>query len=224
MPERPIIFSAPMVRAILDGRKTMTRRVVFTRVKDSGGNEAQRCERESDGWWFYYDHPSGDTWRNWCMQFEHCPHGQPGDLLWVRETWRLGGMYADGFGADHAPDTKREQLCYRADADDGVDKWRSPIHMPRWASRITLEITDVRVERVQEISESDAKAEGLTQVGDGLYHYWRVGDWNGQDHAGYSRPTAAFRALWSSINGDKTGCSWQENPWVWVIEFGLANR
>mgnify|MGYP000491065299 FL=1 len=189
MKERPILFSAPMVRAILSGAKTQTRRVV---KQDREGLLDCKPTPAWDAFW----------------QCVACPYGQPGDRLWVRETF--GDCTP---GADAVVGTKWERPWYRADADDygllGHDgegpvyvedvQWRPSIHMPRWASRILLEITDVRVERVQDISDRDARDEGAEHIGDceGAY-------------------VAGFRRLWEAINGDD---SWAENPWVWVVTF-----
>lgn len=159
MKERPIIFSAPMVRAILAGTKVQTRFVLG------------------------------------------CPYGQPGDRLWVREAW--------------ARDDEDGQLMYRADVgrDLCADAWRPSIHMPRWASRITLEVTAVRVERLQDISEADAQAEGVIPK-------WEPGCSGRLMDAfgGFSfRPAAsAYAELWEQINGPG---AWDANPWVWVVEF-----
>lgn len=203
MKERPILFSAPMVRALLAGTKTQTRRA----IKAPDSVSAFRHFHE-DRWDRMQGIARGDTVR--------CPYGQPGDRLWVRETFRR--------------DLDRMNRCkvveYRADdavllaspgpggAFDFPDLgWRPSIHMPRWASRITLEITGVRVEKLQDISEADAVAEGCTKNHNGYYL--------GGPHAVSGRKQmatakSAYRDVWESING--TG-SWEANPWVWAIEF-----
>jgi hypothetical protein len=185
MKERPILFSAPMVRAILAGTKTQTRRICK-------GQRELSCVHD--------------------FQLDRCPYGVPGDRLWVRET------HGDCTpGADALTGTTWERPWYRADADaygllghDGEGpvyvedvKWCPSIHMPRSLSRITLEITGVRVERLQEISAEDARAEGCNTPhvpGSGTV---------------LSRQTE-FMLLWESINGPR---SWDANPWVWVVEF-----
>jgi len=184
--ERPILFNGDMVRAILEGRKTMTRRV----MKHQPG-EVTAVGRPL----FFQD---GDTGRRVSPK---CPYGQPGDHLWVRETF-----------ADEAGDTRKylgDHIYYRADGD-GVDLqdgfWTPSIHMPRWASRITLEVTGVRVERLQDISEEDAQAEGAEPKLCTGYPY----------HNPPSTHTNGFCQLWESINGPG---SWDANPWVWVVEF-----
>ncbi|WP_338508673.1 hypothetical protein [Pseudomonas poae] len=197
--ERPILFSAPMVRAILEGRKTVTRREIKTRMRSA--DTSFELHQQPDGSW----RPM-HTFEESCMDdqgTEHpitCPYGQSGDRLWVRET------HAD-IGC---------RLTYRADTDDGahcqVKKWTPAIHMFRRHSRILLEITDVRVERLQDISEDQAKAEGVRLYTDHaeLGEWWHV---DGIDT--YSAdPRKSFELLWSSVGGD-----WVANPWVWVVEF-----
>ena len=186
MKERPILFSAPMVRALLAGTKTQTRRV----VKPLKGEEIDPAG--------IYDQHPGD------LELARCPYGQPGDRLWVREAY-FGNHYLH----PNEPADERE-LHYRADGYEDFEgeriTWRPSIHMPRWASRITLEIVSVRVERLHEISEEDAKAEGVE-------HYK-------PEHTVGLPPCSAhryaFEDLWRSINGHE---SWSANPWVWVVEF-----
>ncbi|WP_373392717.1 hypothetical protein ACEPRU_16980 [Raoultella ornithinolytica] len=222
--ERGMIFNAEMVRALLAGRKTQTRRPVGLPHTDRDA----MCELSGNE---LAGELSAGNYRN-------SPHGKPGDRIWVRETWAILGN-EDGCCIDW-----EEKLCkadersaariYRASCEqrpgnyglwsipDDADwkphtkdyqyegAWRPSIHMPRWASRITLEITDVRVERLNSISESDAIAEGLERYNDdGIIYYGPFG-------RGDCRPEVAYRDLWLSIYGAE---SWQANPWVWVIEF-----
>lgn len=185
--ERPILFSSPMVRALLDGRKTQTRRIAKPIKHPDWGNEyspgALITEKESNS-----------------VIERACPYGSKGERLWVRETFSQHPQFAD--------------IAYRADGEEFEDsdgflwapKWKPSIHMPRSASRIMLEITGVRVERLQDISEQDAIAEGV----DGENEAAKIGaGW-------YEKPRRAYRRLWESING--TG-SWDLNPFVWVIKF-----
>ena len=214
--ERPIIFSAPMVRALLAGTKTQTRRAVKLKPH-------QQIEEREDGapWpWMYDNERNADAWLV-------CPYGQPGDRLWVRETFQYRGASYDGHGIDEsewfrcygkggAPDNwdpmypagwkpsrhmSVRAMTEPADQEDGVTSWITKkipsIHMPRWASRITLEVTSVRVERLQDISEADAAAEGVH---------------TDPDCPAYD----AYQALWEQINGKG---SWDANPWVWVLDF-----
>ncbi len=183
MKERPILFSGEMVRAILEGRKTQTRRVV----------KPQPCEMNV--WHGAIYDGEIDLNKTPCMEPKKSPYGVPGDRLWVRETFCTGSFY-DCFQEDGV-------ICYRATGGNATESdcaaWRPSIHMPRRASRITLEVTGVRVERVQDISEDDAKAEGVSLE---KWDSYRV----------------AYAELWSDLNA-KRGFGWSVNPWVWVIEF-----
>lgn len=204
--EHPILFSGEMVRAILAGKKTQTRRVIKPQpdsdwspqvglfhptVVDDEGEERPGIE--------IYGASDENCGRK-------CLYGKPGDRLWVRESWGLHDTEPkDGPDGAHvyfkATDGDRHELRYQ--------KWRPSIHMPRWASRLTLEITDIRVERVRHISEADAIAEGLEPTRP-LY-----GDCGGYVHEGHKE---SFAKLWDEINGER-GFPWYTNPWVWVIEF-----
>jgi hypothetical protein len=193
--ERPIIFSAPMVQAILENRKTITRRIIKKQPDTRHGrfDFENGCLKESSmvsGCW--------DVWRK-----QYCPYGQVGDHLWVRENFILDVAF-DDLSPAMVHETK--EILYTAD-NVPFDYWhgknRPSIFMPRWASRITLEITGIRVELLSNISEEDARAEGAQPsiVGADL------------DHLRYR---AGFQSLWGSINGSE---SWGLNPYVWVIEF-----
>ncbi|NWA68087.1 hypothetical protein [Pseudomonas reactans] len=199
--ERPILFSAPMVRAILEGRKTVTRR----EVKKQAALDCLAAGFE----------PAFLTLPG---NADLCPYGKPGGRLWVRETWYCNhsevqkGPYLQP--ADMADlDQAREDgdLVYAADGLEPYEQeqptWKPSIHTPRWVSRILLEITDVRVERLQDISEDQALAEGITKTQDGGYHVE-----NGKHY--FASPVDSFASLWSSVGGD-----WDANPWVWVVEF-----
>jgi len=190
---RPILFSSAMVRALLDGSKTQTRRALKVRCQEIG-------EREDGSLWPWSDNPdtAADHWHA-------CPYGQPGDRLWVRESWKAHTTF------DHLPprDIPETHVWYLA--DDGYkaqSRTRASMHMPRWASRILLEIVSVRIERLQDISEKDARAEGVTIEERHMAGYC----------AGQFLPPSirAYRDLWESISGDG---SWGANPWVWVVEF-----
>lgn len=218
MKERPIIFSGPMVRAILDGRKTMTRRVVKPQPLNNRVGMVNGAYARLPNSWLVNGsvseyHDKGITPPRW-----ECPYGQPGDRLWVRETHYVQSAgYQDGTGKD---------IRYRADmVGDSWDyfrrrafTWTPSIHMPRWASRITLEVTGVRVERLQDISEEDAIAEGIAR--DCCDEGWR--NYRAKDplYPTYGlSPKASFNTLWQSLNAKRPGCSWDDNPWVWVVEF-----
>lgn len=195
MNERGMIFNAEMVRSILDGRKTQTRRPVkFPLIDKNMGCELAGNELAGEL-------AAHNYWNS--------PYGKPGDRIWVRETFRV-----------HSRATDVATLVYRAsvrnswteqthrvpiavcDKPATPEKWTPSIHMPRWASRILLEITDVRVERLRDLSEEDAKSEGITPPAGGVLPGWEY--------------RINFRDLWMDIYGTD---SWEANPWVWVIEF-----
>jgi len=217
MKERPIIFSGEMVKAILDGRKTQTRRAVKTGILAHSGLRYQGLFEDFSGVAFLGE-KSGTEY-----DFKN-PYGQIGDRLWVKEKHCLpkqGGsaIGQDGYDNDvlYAADEglQRFPLSGNWTQHNRNFKWRPSIHMPRWASRIDLEITGVRVERVQEITGADAKAEG--------------GSWD-MDSAGLNCIDADrnlariyFVELWDSINA-KRGFGWEANPWVWVIGFKIVGR
>ena len=206
MKERGMIFNAEMVRAILDGRKTQTRRIVKLQPDEDG------LAKVTNGPWV------DTSERNY-----RCPFGDVGDRIWVRETFQ-GPLFdyeqMEAYLEDSSRFEKPEFCQYAADgghrpeyqdADDNLRHgWRPSIHMPRWASRILLEITDVRVERLNAISQEDAQSEGTELTG------WRP-TYSDPDSGGeVMTPYDNFAELWSSIYGDE---SWKANPWVWVIEF-----
>ncbi|MFW3997327.1 hypothetical protein ACKLME_10990 [Klebsiella pneumoniae] len=207
MSERGMIFNAEMVRALLDGRKTQTRRPIKwkqTRFTEIG-------EREDGSKW-----PWSEDAEHACDFWHPCPFGAVGDRIWVRETFCTvdDTQYGGGKWVDYRATPKFEAShpagwdCAPNDAE--ALKWRPSIHMPRWASRILLEITDVRVERLNAISQEDAQAEGMELTG------WRP-TYSDPDSGGeVLTPYDNFAQLWESIYGEE---SWKANPWVWVIEF-----
>ena len=205
MKERPILFSGPMVRAILDGRKTQTRRIM-------------KPQPTYDGfWWSHKGYSCGGEkqFRDGLPLFVGCPYGVVGDRLWIREAW------APVCSFDPSPETG---AIYRSDTHTGLEKrdgdkkWKPSIHMPRWASRLTLEITGVRVERMNEISESDAIAEGIESKPQpyGKELDWKYYGWLEKLNQWSTCPIRSYESLWNSINGPE---SWAANPFVWVIEF-----
>lgn len=226
--ERPILFSGPMVRTILEGRKTQTRRVLsdFQQITENDDKESvdkhpgmrfMAGGSKDKKWGFLF---FAETAEQIATEYlpSHCPYGKPGDRLWVRETWAHAKMPAEDILVFRStcPDDKFNYACPQEGtiAQYKIDKWRPSIHMPRWASRINLEITNVRVERLQDISEEDAYAEGIDSETSEAYQR--------AEHAklgGVSCSPASihgFADLWDSINGPG---SWDQNPWVWVIEF-----
>ena len=197
------MFSAPMVCAILEGRKTQTRRAIVPTITETHCSKECACGGPSD--WVWKSHRSPHVQQ----LAKFCPYGAPGDRLWVRETClpdppRDGSWDDCMYDGDQLyrnlsviPENYRhpEHVIYRA-AWTGDDlRWLPSIHMPRWASRITLEVADVRVQRVQEISEGDCLAEGCG-----------------------AKDRRVFAELWDSINA-KRGFGWEANPWVWAITF-----
>lgn len=217
MKERPILFSPPMVRAILAGRKTMTRRVVKLPEIISEPGDA---DATSVGWLDH--HESGPGWHGWMTEYPEegslrlrCPFGQPGERLWVRESFSGPRCMDAQGGCAAAPPSKwgdGSRIWYWADGNPDAGDWTKPrpgIHMPRWASRITLEVTGVRVERLQEISYDDCIAEGIKQR-------WTCINPGAGSYAHDNEVDADYRRLWNEING---AGSWEANPWVWVLSF-----
>jgi hypothetical protein len=205
MKERPILFSAPMVRAILDGSKTQTRRVVKGADYFAVGWPCKFGDPCNDAHCLY-SHADGKH-----LTVMRSPYGQPGDRVWVRETWAQVGSVDPGYLTYRATYPKCLPMHMQnvpADIKDAGYKWTPSIHMPRWASRIDLEITGVRVERLQDISEADAIAEGAPPSHRSIDRISR--------EFGYKDfPRSWYAQLWDQINGPG---SWDSNPWVWVIE------
>lgn len=216
MADHPILFSAPMVRALLDGRKTQTRRIMKPQPVQS-----------DNGSWHVFNSGGGVVGVPTEMvpdcAAEYARYDR-GDRLWVREAWRCNGWATDV-----------ATIFYRASEGDGytamceqypVDgkdplritaTWRPGIHMSRWASRLTLIVTDVRVERLQDISEEDAIAEGLIETRTGRW-------WYSADHRnapGSCNPVTAYSCLWDQING---AGSWDDNPWVVAVTFDVIKQ
>lgn len=217
--ERGILFSGEMVRAILEGRKTVTRRVIKPQPRvDDCGNFCW------NGWNYgqHFRHgplaQSIATFKRKGGRVGFCPYGAPGDRLWVRETWGLiapeqmsgtewYGIHTQRATRIHPGSNEVDGIAYAIYRADGEHEfpyrgWHPSIHMPRWASRITLEITEVRVERLQEINRGDCMAEGCP--------FPNMAD--GPD------PREWFGELWNSINAGR-GYVWDVNPWVWVVSF-----
>jgi hypothetical protein len=231
MNQRPILFSTPMVQAILDGRKTMTRRIVNPQPDE---NKAYRVPRILG---------QEQIWDHWCWDtkegeriIKKCLYGEIGDILWVRETFR---KYYVTFPDSDRINFDHEIVDYAADPNtaipmqdgdgfqvfnkDGSERyipWKPSIHMEKKHCRIYLEITELRVERLNEISESDAVSEGIRdnrgpfQDGIQFKNYLGSGSWT-------CSPAYSFQTLWAKINGQE---SWDLNPWVWVIEFKKIDK
>lgn len=219
MKERPILFSAPMIRALLAGRKTQTRRLV-----------RPQPERVPD-----WSCPGVDGLRFFGMTFaetlldgrppyppellERCPYGAPGDRLWVRETWqswRQTSFERNEWEIEEDTDRLRGSHIEYAATSKSVGPWRPSIFMPRWASRITLVNTEVRLQRLHDITEEDAEAEGV-EFFDGMYEaadLHRSAKLAGCSH---EDARAWFAWAWDHINGDRA--PWVTNPWVWAVSF-----
>lgn len=211
--ERPILFSGKMIQAILAGHKTQTRRLVT--VPWLGARRALPYEPywvDTDGKLLacdeYGDYHPAERWLS--------GYGDPGDQLWVRETWCLAhpDYHSEEEGLRKGRPVRDGRWCHYAATDD-VDMgdglgWRPSIHMPRWASRISLEVTEVRIERLQEIGDNDAVAEGFGEERGAVGQQVRPG------------PRERFAELWDQINGDRwpeRAAAWESNPWVWVVSF-----
>lgn len=224
--ERPILFSAPMIRAILDRKKTVTRRVL---------NPQPAIANVGPGTWVEWVHGKriggGADERAFAAHaVDRCPYGKPGDRLWVRETWGevahidwsdpRGEPFVHVLGPDERCIVYREEASrYGFEWTDEPETrgWRPSIHMPRWASRLTLEVVDVRVERLQEISEEAANAEGVpAEKVVAFQHPFRPRRRFGHGTMPCTH-REAFTALWDGINGKRA--PWDSNPWVWVIAF-----
>lgn len=227
---RPIIFKSEMVISILEGRKTQTRRILKPQL--GGGWEFGTASETGIKYgWIRSPHPRRERFGVFirrrvgtgAQRFEHsiipCPYGQPGDRLWVREKFATHFIW-DDLPPGHIDIQNHSDGFFYSDGtitsagceDHQRGKWRPSIHMPRFASRITLAITDVRVERLQDISEDDAQAEGAQPA-------FSYPGWDGVAASPSYR--WGFQKLWQSINGPD---SWDANPWVWVIEFKRVDQ
>lgn len=222
--ERPIIFSGPMVRAIIEGRKTQTRRVMWPQPVLVNDGRTWDWPKPSP---YPPNRKRGISAASWAdglwdpgVGLGHlCPFGAPGDRLWVRETHAFVSRDAERrpiteFNVEYRADTGAsapggwDKIRDRDDPDRMI--WRPSIHMPRYASRLMLEIVSVRVQHVQDISEEDALAEGVESGGPYLVHQ--------EDPKIRVTARMAFHVLWDSINA-RRGYGWAENPWVWAVEF-----
>ncbi len=204
MREKPILFNTEMVKAILDGRKTQTRRVVKPQPEYDIVQTNDSPPRFFDG--DFMDHVINN--------YVKCPYGQPGDELWVRETFTFDIGEMPPIDQNGNPDLK-EVIIYKATDHDPAcydGKWIPSIFMPREKSRIQLKVKDIRVERVQDISEDDIKAEGLSM------HLMDICVVFSEKHNGTYGLREKWIELWNSINFDR-GFGWTLNPWVWVVEF-----
>jgi len=205
--EIPILFSTPMVQAILDGRKTETRRVMKPQP------------------FVYKNTLCVDSWNNYASDIEDdyktykCPYGKPGDVLYVREQFNY---------LKDAKEPEQITTIYKADAHKAIHpddiqllKWKPSIHMPKAAARIWLQVEEIKVERLQDITEKGAKAEGIIDYEDGTYkNYFTQKGLREQDGVDCILAKGSFQSLWCSINGLE---SWDANPWVWVVKFKVLS-
>lgn len=212
--ERPILFTGEMVRAILDDTKTQTRRIARVKPVSFGWRVEGRGGAFSE-WGEHIKDPM-------CAR-ALCPYGQPGDQLWVKETfWPDNQTYLDQYKAEPwlgEPSPDGAEVYYRASEKNPeiFPRWRPSIFMPRWASRIQLLITSIRIEFLIRISPGDAIAEGIERFSSHGRTYYRLSHW--ENGLGCADPVEVYRRLWESING---AGSWAKNPWVWVIEFRIT--
>lgn len=242
MKSTPLLFSTEMVRALLSGRKTQTRRLIKPQPEPFGVSSYKGTRQG----WVWKPASLNRSWndddrdpynrnpmaRATCALSAESPYGGPGDTLWVRETWAPFDAWIDGVEREDPVVVRYKAdgniLRHERDRVTDIDqdnwsfpKWKPSIFMPRWASRITLEITGIRVERVQDISESDARSEGVELTAKDSWKDYLYGAKNqhGAYHYRISLPSArqSYVSLWDSINAKKS--PWITNPWVWVIEF-----
>ncbi|MEM8564909.1 MAG: hypothetical protein AAGF85_00515 [Bacteroidota bacterium] len=200
---RPILFSTPMIQAILEGRKTQTRRVMKPQPKQ-------------------------------LLDFEKakCPYGEVGDILWVREAFKQVGHYSrDYLFHQYKADGQTDDLNYPEFLEQLLDgnPWKPSIHMPFKACRLFLRVMDKRVHLINTISDEESEAEGVEKVQlntrhakGTLYRDYSQNEWDRQ--SGFLTPTGSFIRLWNSINGNRPGYAWKDNPWVWAITFEVIDR
>jgi hypothetical protein len=228
--ERPILFTGRMVPPVLAGTKTMTRRIAKVNAFATEVRPAQGAEAPPGTWVAFYREAGVAGGREEGGTITRCPYGVPGDRLWGRETWGLASpgdptyWFRGKLGGRTLEEMTLEwEVAYRADYGSNQENchWRPSIFMPRWASRILLEITEVRLERLQDISREDAIAEGIERMG-GKYscspwrNYLLESEFPAVLHS--SCPRHSFMTLFESINPG----AWEANPWVWVIVFRLV--
>lgn len=222
MKERPILFSTPMVEATLDGRKKQTRRIVKPQpLQHFRKDDSVIIYERTPGNWEVKDKNSNDSFSR--LDSFKCPYGVVGDILWVRETFSFAPLTKES--KEHYPELS--EYIYKAGSKFVNVKWKPAIHMPKKAARIWLQITDVRVERLHDISEQDAEKEGIETkryyspdsnfcTRDYLSKPHEDGFWSGFCVNDGKQFRTSFESLWKSINGND---SWESNPWVWVVEF-----
>lgn len=236
--ERPIIFSTPMVEAILEGRKTMTRRVIVPQPEYITGKGKRKMYCWKGGCFALDFFPNNST------VLDHCPYGKPGDILWVRETSQEKPAMGEHCGHCRMCKKFKGKYIYRASfyhlgqEHSPCNYWKPSIHMKREAARIFLEVVSVRVERLNSITEADAKAEGVEKFnqcktlyedrirnriiacGGGAHPIVDCVDCDKYKNTSFKN---GFMFLWETLNA-KRGYSWNSNPWVWVVEFRRVKK
>ena len=210
---KPILFGTPMVQGILEDRKNQTRRTQGLKIINENPDDWENIFQDKDGNWF----ASTESAEGDCLYPVECPK-QIGDILWVRETFEIVPIEtASVYTADS---NVQKKLRYKADGEDSFEKWKPSIFMPKSACRIFLKVTNVRVERLNDITEEDAISEGII----------KHSDYGSTGYILYTEPEAAytdidavysFESLWESINGKE---SWEANPWVWVYDFKRVDK
>lgn len=226
MKEVPMLFSTPMVQAILEGRKTMTRRVVKPQPGIdvfqvlAPGRDVFTTKWEKADYWTFTD----GSLQAPIVENRKCPYGKVGDVIWVRESYKIDGSMNHGesvlgvtykAGGRWIQNDSKEVFEIFHKSKGG---WRPSIHIPKAAARIWLQVEDIKVERLQDISEEDAVAEGLkvqqTKLGESYF------DYTTGYHNGLFKPRASFRTLWQSLHSPE---SWEANPWVWAVKFKVLS-
>ena len=234
---KPILFKPEMVLAIQRNLKTQTRRLI--KPQPPALDEVKR--RAGIGFELFTDERTAPTYRVagpvWAVRELlgrepewKCPYGKPGDMLWVRETWGILDNGPDDYPyviwkADRAVDwcdnNRRSGAIHYVGSETRPKKWRPPIHMPRWASRLTLLVTDIRAQRLQDITEQDARAEGVTPFQPGPNQDLDPGDcWSACNNPGREH-LASLEYAWNEMHGWSPN-SWASNPWVWAITFEVT--
>ena len=214
--ETPIIFSTPMVQAILEGKKTMTRRIV-SELFETPFSEPCGDFLVIENKWLAVDFIDALT-RDYDKHVRiKCPYGKPGDLLWVRETWGIYRSHPEG--KDNIVFKSELHSVYYPNDSESNGSWKPSIHLKKIHARLWLQIENIRVERLRDISEADAKAEGIMRYAGDNYYFYPCKDL--RDDTYVDRAVTSFYSLWKVINGQE---SWDANPWVWVIEFKELSR
>lgn len=220
MKERPILFSTPMVQAILEGRKTVTRRTTGLELINESPDDWTGVFMDKENKW----QAECEGWDGYHLKEVKCPYGQVGDVLWVRESFQVFDTLDRIISLKDFKENGVRIYSFKQQEPERVakyggetEKWKPSIHMPKSIARIWLEITDIKVERLQDISEDDAEAEGIELVEHNCFK-----NYNEKDPFQFLEdPIGSFQSLWQSINGTE---NWNANPWVWVVSFKVSSK